>query len=359
MRILVASLLAASAVLALPAAPADAAGNCLSGAPLLVPILASSHAKGTFQWSSECSSVNGSWAGNALGGSFTFTNPGGSSNITGTWSTSGSTGSFTYAACAFCTTWQGTWTTTSTGGTLQYTCFGCGDVSGSWTTFGSTAGSFHYGCSGCDPTYGNWNSSGFGGAMTLLCSTCSTTSATWSWESALPTPTPSPRPSPTPTPAPACVSSTGPGIPPPRDLATGIPGLHAAWYGQSGYPTLCAGDRATVTIPYLNTGSVGWLVAAGQTAYLGTWEPEPGQDRPSPLGGDGTLGSPATGWPSYGRPAIQPASYVAPGQVAWFQFAVQAPMTPGTYRLAVRPVIEGTTWLEDYGVFLSVTVRSR
>jgi len=30
------------------------------------------------------------------------------------------------------------------------------------------------------------------------------------------------------------------------------------------------------------------------------------------------------------------APYVGPGQVAWFQFTIQAPMAPGYYRLYLR-----------------------
>ena len=154
-----------------------------------------------------------------------------------------------------------------------------------------------------------------------------------------------------------CTSSTGPGIPPPAGYAAGIPGFHAQWYGQSGYPTLCPGARSTATVAYYNSGSLGWVSGKlGEVAYLGTWSPEPGQDRASPLGGDGALGSPNTGWPRYNRIAMQPAPYVGPGQVAWFQFTIQAPLTPGYYRLYLRPLIEGATWMEDVGVFWSVTV---
>jgi hypothetical protein len=182
-----------------------------------------------------------------------------------------------------------------------------------------------------------------------------------------PTPTPSPTPSPTATPVPSpttppppgsCVSSVGPGIPAPPSVSSGVPGLHASWYGQSGYPTLCAGQRSTATVAFYNSGSMGWVSGRmGEVAYLGTWGPEPGQDMATPLGGDGQLGSPNTGWPRYNRIAIQPAQYVGPGQVAWFQFTIQAPATPGTYRLYLRPLIEGASWLEDYGVFWLVTVR--
>src|SRR2546421_9188404 len=99
-----------------------------------------------------------------------------------------------------------------------------------------------------------------------------------------------------------CAGSVGPGIPPPAGVAAGLPGFHAAWYGQSGYPTLCPGQRSTATVAYYNSGSRGWVRGRmGEVAYLGTWEPDPGQDRASPLGGDRTQGSPATGWPRYKR----------------------------------------------------------
>ena len=154
-----------------------------------------------------------------------------------------------------------------------------------------------------------------------------------------------------------CAGSIGPGIPPPAALPAGLPGFHAQWYGQSGYPTLCPGERSTATVAYYNSGSQGWVSGRlGQVAYLGTWNPEPGQDRASPLGGDGAQGSPDTGWPRYNRIALQPAPYVGPGQVAWFQFAIQAPQVPGTYRLYLRPLIEGATWMDDFGVFWLVTV---
>lgn len=154
-----------------------------------------------------------------------------------------------------------------------------------------------------------------------------------------------------------CTPDIGPGIPPPSATPTKLPGFHAAWYGQSGYMRLCPGGTARATLAYYNSGSRGWVAGRmGEVAYLGTWQSEPGQDQPSTLGGDGQLGSPATGWPRFNRIAMQPAQYVGPGQVAWFQFNLQAPFLPGTYRLYVRPLIEGATWLEDIGVFWQVLV---
>jgi len=168
-----------------------------------------------------------------------------------------------------------------------------------------------------------------------------------------PTPTPSASPSPT-----TCERTDGPGIAAPAKVASGVAGFHATWYGQSGYSTLCPGETATAVVAYYNSGTRGWLAdTMGQVAYLGTWNPEPGQDRASMLGGNGEAGSPDTGWPRYNRVAAQPAEWVGPNQVAWFQFTIVAPTVPGTYRLAIRPLVEGAQWMEDFGVFWIVTVR--
>ena len=151
-----------------------------------------------------------------------------------------------------------------------------------------------------------------------------------------------------------CTDVVGAPVAPPADIVTGRSGAHAAFYGQSGYPILCPGSTRVATVAFLNSGSRGWY----GNAYLGTWGPEPGQDRASVLGGDGSSGTPTTGWPRANRIAVQPAPYVGPGQVAWFQFTVQAPVTPGIYRLGLRPLLEGQQWLEDYGVFWYVTVKA-
>jgi hypothetical protein len=155
-----------------------------------------------------------------------------------------------------------------------------------------------------------------------------------------------------------CTGSVGPGIAPPATVPSGIPGFHAQWFGQSGYPTLCPGEKSTATVAFYNSGSFGWVSnKMGEMAFLGTWEPSPGQDKMSLFGGDGTNGSPATGWPRYNRVAAQPAAYVGPGQVSWFQFQIQAPQTAGIYTLYIRPLIEGAQWMEDFGVYWRITVK--
>src|SRR5256884_2422769 len=153
------------------------------------------------------------------------------------------------------------------------------------------------------------------------------------------------------------VSSVGPGIAPPSFVPLGIPGFSATWYGKSGSPTLCPGERSNAVVAFFNAGSRGWVSGRmGEVAYLGTWNGDPGQDEPTVLGGNGEMGSPQTGWPRFNRVATQPSDYVAPGQVAWFQFAIQAPDRPGSYRLYIRPLVEGATWMEDAGVYWQVTV---
>ena len=151
-----------------------------------------------------------------------------------------------------------------------------------------------------------------------------------------------------------CTDLTGPALPPPAAaIPQGIPGYHAAWYGQSGYPIICPGSSATAVVAFMNTGSLGWYSGnAGQAAFLGTSGPEPGQDQASALGGV------ATGWPAPNRLAAQPVPYVGPGQIAYFRFTVRAPEVPGIYRVALRPLIEGTQWMEDHGVFWYVTVKA-
>ena len=124
-------------------------------------------------------------------------------------------------------------------------------------------------------------------------------------------------------------------------------GFHARWEGQSPNVTLSPGQTATLVLALKNTGYRGWYQGSpGQQAYIGTAAP---LDQPRP--------ELAVNWINASRPATTTTPYVGPGQTGWFQFAVRAPSAPGIYRLGVRGVIEGTTWLEDSGVFWTITVR--
>jgi uncharacterized protein YkwD len=124
-------------------------------------------------------------------------------------------------------------------------------------------------------------------------------------------------------------------------------GFHARWEGQSPNVTLSPGQTATLVLALKNTGYRGWYQGSpGQQAYIGTAAP---LDQPRP--------DLAVNWVNASRPATTTTPYVGPGQTGWFQFAVRAPSAPGIYRLGVRGVIEGTTWLEDSGVYWTITVR--
>ena len=124
-------------------------------------------------------------------------------------------------------------------------------------------------------------------------------------------------------------------------------GFHARRISQSPYPTLAPGQVSEpLTISFANTGGATWTRGTfGQQVNLGI-----NRD-------DRTWSSLGVGWPTPDRVAVQDQATVPPGALGTFTFRVRAPMTPGVYAIHLRPVADGTVWLEDYGVFLYVTVR--
>src|SRR5207244_12594843 len=60
--------------------------------------------------------------------------------------------------------------------------------------------------------------------------------------------------------------------------------------------------------------------------------------------------------PDAARVAVQAEATVAPGATTTFTFQVKAPQSPGSYSLHLRPVVDGAWWMEDEGVFLTITV---
>jgi glucose/arabinose dehydrogenase len=123
-------------------------------------------------------------------------------------------------------------------------------------------------------------------------------------------------------------------------------GFHSKWLNQSANPTLAPGaTSADITLTFRNTGTKPWVKGTlGQQAALGI------------RNDDRTWASLAAGWPDPTRPALQTEASVAPGATGTFTFKVRAPQAPSTYVLALRPVIDSVTWLEDEGVFVAVTV---
>lgn len=123
-------------------------------------------------------------------------------------------------------------------------------------------------------------------------------------------------------------------------------GLHAAWTSQTQVPAMQPASVSQATMLFRNTGTKTWTKGvAGSQVALG-------------VNGDSTgfsaLGM-NVGWPAANRVAVQNEASVGPGGIASFTFSVRAPLSAGTVRIPLRPVIEGVAWLEDQGVFVPVT----
>ncbi|CAN5240230.1 hypothetical protein BH18CHL2_BH18CHL2_08410 [soil metagenome] len=130
-------------------------------------------------------------------------------------------------------------------------------------------------------------------------------------------------------------------------LVVGSYGFHSRWLAQSAYPTVDPGaETQPITVSFQNAGTRAWRKgAAGEQANLGI------------NGDDRSLSAYGMGWPTPDRVAVQSEAAVEPGQTASFTFRMRGPAAPGTYRLHLRPVIDGVTWMEDEGVFVELTVR--
>lgn len=123
-------------------------------------------------------------------------------------------------------------------------------------------------------------------------------------------------------------------------------GYHSAWFEQSAYPTLRVGELSPLlVVRFRNTGRRSWVRGIlGQQANLGV------------VGDDERWGSLGVGWLSANRVATTQEASVAPGDIATFAFRLRAPSQPGVYDIRLRPVIDGTTWMEDQGVYVRLVV---
>jgi len=160
-------------------------------------------------------------------------------------------------------------------------------------------------------------------------------------------------------------------------------GYHVQWAGQSVSPTINKSSNpvGSLSFDYTNTGSYAWTK---NVLRLGTANP---LDRTSiyrngaPIGASfATFGltssstpalpSNAANWLSANRAATfagrvnvdgsldTSATTIAPTQKGRFIVALDARnVPPGTYREYFRPVADGWAWLEDFGVYLDVTVQ--
>ena len=121
---------------------------------------------------------------------------------------------------------------------------------------------------------------------------------------------------------------------------------HSAWVAQSPNISIHQGDQAESWVEYRNTGSSSWIKDTYYPLRFGTSNPI---DRSSIFHDDSWLG--------VNRINLDDAS-VSPGATGKFTFTINVPAdTPvGTYKEYFRPVFDGFTWLEDYGVFWNVEV---
>ncbi len=101
--------------------------------------------------------------------------------------------------------------------------------------------------------------------------------------------------------------------------------------------TLAPGQVRVLRLAFTNEGSTTWKRA---DTLLGTVEPDTNaEDYASPFA--------QSAWLHPDRPARLNKAEVRPGESGSFSFVVQAPTTPGDYRLRVRPLVEGAWWMED------------
>src|SRR4051812_14249002 len=121
--------------------------------------------------------------------------------------------------------------------------------------------------------------------------------------------------------------------------------FHSSFEDQGASPTLAPGTATTYSVRFRNSGLLPWQRGGAAQVNLG-------------VAGDATEVAKAgigLNWLSADRIATTGEQIVLPGTLGTFTFTVRAPMTPGVYRVPLRLVIDGLTWLEDDHVVLTLT----
>jgi hypothetical protein len=124
-----------------------------------------------------------------------------------------------------------------------------------------------------------------------------------------------------------------------------VPELHSRWYTQTNPPALTPGEVTDVTIQFRNVGLTPWIKGSPSEIRLGEIGPRP---LPPAMRVD---------WRAFDRPAVQHEAIVYEQQLATFTFQIKGAAL-GTFRLNVRPVVDGVAWLNEEGVFVDITVES-
>jgi len=132
--------------------------------------------------------------------------------------------------------------------------------------------------------------------------------------------------------------------------AMAAPGdFHSQWIGQNPDPIVGVGTTTSHTIRFRNAGTATWQRGLfGAQVNLGI------------AGDSGELFDQglAVSWLSPNRIATTAEEAVAPGGIGTFTFAVRSPSPPGRYRVPLRLVVDGVTWLDDEGVYFDLIAVS-
>jgi calcineurin-like phosphoesterase family protein len=135
------------------------------------------------------------------------------------------------------------------------------------------------------------------------------------------------------------VAITLPGMNAPALAAPGD--FRSQWVSQSPYPTLGTGTTTSYTVRFRNTGTAMWRRGvSGAQVNLGVAGDSPAFFEQAM----------AVSWLSPNRIATTAEDTVDPGGIGTFTFTVRAPSAPGLYRVPLRLVVDGVTWLDDQGV---------
>jgi hypothetical protein len=119
--------------------------------------------------------------------------------------------------------------------------------------------------------------------------------------------------------------------------------LRSRWLDPSAPISIAVGDRAALTVKVQNIGHVPWIKGTPSELRVGEVGANP---LPAAMRGE---------WLHADRPAVQNEAVVRPQQVATFTVSVKG-STPGIYRLQLRPVVDGVTWLDDEGIHVDISV---
>lgn len=121
--------------------------------------------------------------------------------------------------------------------------------------------------------------------------------------------------------------------------------VRASFVSETPFPIVKVGEAAPITVVLKNTGATAWRKGTSQEARLAV------------RGNDTKFAFLGRDWPLANRVAVQTEDIVPPGGNATFTFHVGA-NEPGTYTLQLRGVVDGGAWMDDLGIYVTITARN-